>query len=413
MAARRMIPQPSRTAQAHDARVSARSIVVLAGLTAFGPLTIDLYLPGLPSLARDLGTSVATAQVTLTACVLGLAVGQVLAGPVGDRFGRRQPLLLALVVFAGSSAACAAADSIAAVTALRVAQGLAGAAGITLARAMVRDSFTGPDLARTYATLAAIVSVTPVLAPTLGGVLLLIGNWRTLFLVLAAIGLALLLGAAAWTTETLPRHSREAAGAGAVLRGFRGVLVDRHYLGYTVPGALAAILMFGFLTASSFVYEGTFGLSPALYGVLFGVNGVVLVASNVANRRLLNRIPERRLFEVGLAWIAAGGIAVCVAAGGAFGPEVIVPLVWVALAGLGFVLPNSMALALGGQQARIGTAVGVMGLLQFMVGAVVPAVFGFVGTTTMTMGVVMAAGGVLPLLAYRQVRPAHAAAAAA
>ncbi|MDO8213173.1 multidrug effflux MFS transporter [Conexibacter sp. CPCC 206217] len=402
-AARRSVGRPGRL------------VVVLGALTAFGPLTMDLYLPGLPDLAEDLGTGVADVQVTVTACVLGLAFGQVLAGPIGDTFGRRRPLLIGLALFTLASVGCALASSIGMLNALRVVQGLAGATGITLARAMVRDSFEGAEVARMYSSLAAVVSVAPIVAPLVGALLLAVGNWRFLFLFLAVVGAVLLIVSAAWTAETLPRARRRSGHPADILRTYRDLLRDRGYLSYTVPLAMSAVLMFGFLTASSFVYQDVYGVSPQVYGLLFGVNGCVLMASNIVNKRLVGRVPQRRLLEVGLVWIAGGGSVLAIAGIAGAGAMVVIPLVSVACCGLGMVNPNATALALTEQKERAGSAAGLMGLLQFAAGAIVPPVLGAIGTSPATMGGVMATGGVLALASFavlsirREGAPASAA----
>lgn len=378
-----------------------RLVVLLGALTAFGPFTIDLYLPSLPRLARSLHTSVGAVQATLTACIIGLAVGQLVAGPLTDGVGRRRPLLVGLALFTVASLGCAAVDSVTALVALRALQGFSGAFGITIARAMVRDSFSGPDIARMYSSLAAVASIAPVAAPLIGGLLLLVGSWRSSFLFLAAVGLSLFLATLVWTAETLTVQLRHPGRHRSLVAPFTTLLRSRTYLMYLAPCAFSAVALFGFLSTSSFVYQNAFGFSAQLYAVLFGVNGVVLVATSVTNRALLKRSPQRSLLVFGLLWLATGGLGVAVAALAGSGPLAVVPLVWVACVGIGLVQPNAMSLALVDQQANAGAAVGLIGLSQFLGGAAVPLVVSAVGASPTTMGAIIACSGILAALTYR------------
>lgn len=384
---------------------------VFGALTAFGPLTTDLYLPGLPRLAHDLGVTTAGAQITFTACVIGLALGQVIAGPISDAWGRRVPLLAGLALFSISSIACAGADSIVVLGGLRLVQGLAGATGIVIARAMVRDRFAGLEAARVFSNLGAVVSAAPILAPLFGSLLLLLGDWRTVFVFLAVFGAGLFAAVVVWTKETLPPRRRRRGGLRDSLRTYGELLREPAFMGYAVPGACSAILLFGFIASSSFVYQDVFGFSPQVFGLLFGLNGICLLSANLVNSRLIGRVAHWRLFETGLAWIAVGGSAVATATLAHGGAAIVVPLVCLTFGGVGLVMANAIGLALGAeaQRARAGSAAGLMGLMQFTAGAAVAPVVG-VATSAVPMGLVMAFGGVAALLSYRFINAGSTAA---
>ncbi len=275
-------------------REPLRLVVILGALSAFGPLSVDFYLPGLPRLTRDFGVGASAGQLTLTACVLGLAVGQLAAGPLSDRFGRRPPLLAGLAAYCAASVACAVAPSVWALVAFRAIQGLGGAAGIVVSRSVVRDLRSGVSAARLFSILMLVVGVVPVLAPVAGGQLLRVTSWRGLFLILAAVDAAILVATALWLHETPPPERRQRAGQTAA--GFLQLLRDRLFLAYALVLGLSFAEMFSYIAGSSFALQDIYGLSPQLYGGVFGLNALGIVACSQLNRALLGRLgPERLL----------------------------------------------------------------------------------------------------------------------
>lgn len=381
-------------------RAPGRFLVVLAGLSAFGPLTTDLYLPGLPGVGRSLDAGAAGVQLTLTACVIGIAVGQLLIGPLSDMLGRRRPLLGGLVAFVLASLLCAAAPSLPVLIAGRLAQGVAGAAGIVIARAMVRDLYHGVAAARTFSALGAIVTAGPIFAPIIGGVLLLVTSWRGLFVGLAAIGVALLLVAWAATKETLPAGRRRQRALSQSMQDVSLLIRHHHFMAYALAGAFGFGVFFAYIAASSFVYQDVFGLSAQTYSLLFAVNGFTLMATNIANSKLVGRFALRRLLLVGVCLLASSGIAVALAAIAGAGAVVILPLLVLVAAGTGLTIPNSVALAMEGEAARAGTASALYGLLQFGIGAVLAPLVGVAGSSAVPMGLAMAVSGLLALASY-------------
>src|SRR5215204_1403483 len=224
-------------------------IVVLGMLSTFGPLSLDLYLPALPQLADELQTSASGAQLTITSCLVGLAVGQLIAGPLSDRLGRRAPLIIGLTIYLLASVGCAFAPSIEVLVPVRLVQGLAGAAGLVIARAVVRDLYSGRDLVIFFSRLILISG----LAPVLGGQLSKIMTWRGMFLVLAAFGAILLLAGLFGVPETLPPDRRTTGGLSVTLRGFWVLIKDRIFVGAVLAAGLSGASMFAYIAGATFV----------------------------------------------------------------------------------------------------------------------------------------------------------------
>ncbi len=372
-------------------------LIILGALSAFGPLTTDVYLPALPDLARHFETPVASVQLTLTACVLGLAFGQVLIGPLSDTFGRRRPLLSGLAVFTVASVACAVAPAVWVLDVARLVQGLSGAAGLVIARAIVRDLYDGTEAARFFSTLGAVISVGPVVAPAIGGAILLVVAWPGVFVFLAAVG-ALLFGAVfLGTRETLPRERRRPAGLRAALATYRELVTHRRFMAYTLAAALAFAALFAYISASSFVYQHVFGVSPQAYGLLFGVNGLAILSSNVVNGRLVRVQPPERLLTRALRANATIGTLLAIATIVGAGAAAIIPLLFVFAGTMGFIMANAITLALEGERARAGSASAVFGFLQFSAGAAVAPLVGVAGSSAVPMGVLMGAAGLTAL----------------
>lgn len=263
--------------------------LVLGGLTALPPLSMDMYLPALPAVTRALGSSAATAQLTLTACLMGMALGQLVVGPMSDKWGRRKPLLLGMVVYVFATAICALAPSVELLIGFRLLQGLAGAAGIVIARAVVRDLYDGVEMARFFSTLMLISGVAPVIAPVIGGQVLQFTDWRGIFVVLTGVGIALTLVVVKWLHETLPSEKRHSGGVGEALGTMRGLLADRVFTGYTLAGGLAFAALFAYIAASPFVVQEIYGASPQMYSLLFGINSIGLITVGQINGQAAGR----------------------------------------------------------------------------------------------------------------------------
>lgn len=379
---------------------SVRLLAILGALSAFGPMCTDLYLPALPGVADDLGAQPSHVQLTLTMFLVGLAVGQVFVGPLSDSVGRRPPLLVSMGVFTVTSFACALAPSVHVLVALRLVQGLAGAAGVVIARAIVRDIASGARASRYYSVLMAVVGLAPVIAPLIGGQMLRVTSWRGLFVVLGAVGAALGLTVAAGVRETLPAPARRAGSVRDTWRTITAIARNRRFAGYALSGALSFAAMFAYISGSSFVYQDIYGVSPQLYSVLFAMNGVGLVGANYVNGWLAGRVDPRVLLDVGLGGVfIAGASLVAVVGIGGLGLAGLLPSLFVLVASFGFVMPNATALALHDHPGVAGSASALLGFLQFLLGALVAPLAGVGGATALGMAAVIAAMGVLAVSA--------------
>ena len=334
-----------------------RLVWILAPLSAFGPLSIDMYLPALPSMARDLDASASVAQLSLTACLAGLAAGQLLAGPLSDALGRRRPLL-----------------------------------------------------ARFFALLLIVNGAAPIAAPIIGAQLLRFTSWRGVFAVLAVIGAALFIVAACWLPETLPAARRHRGGVRGLLRDGGRMVSDRQFTGYALASGLAFGAMFAYIAGSPFVLQAKFGISPQLFSLIFAINGLGIIGAGLLSRRLIGRRSPRELLTVGLTGSAAGGIVLLAAALLGIGLPVILPALFVMVASVGFILPNATALALGRYASQAGSASAVVGVAQFAIGAAAAPLVGIAGPhTDLPMAVVICLLGVSAWLSRPRTRPPPAA----
>ncbi|MDT8915563.1 multidrug effflux MFS transporter [Amycolatopsis sp. PS_44_ISF1] len=387
-----------------------RFLLILGGLSAFGPLSIDMYLPALPRLATDLGASASTVQLTLTAFIVGLAVGQVVAGPLSDAYGRRVPLLIGLGLYVVGSVAAAVSPDITLLIIARAVQAMGAAAGLVISRATVRDLFSGKAMTRFFSLLMLVNGLAPIIAPVLGGQLLNFTTWRGVFVVLTAFGLLLLVVVAIAMPEPLAVANRTPARLGPVLRTYAGLLADRSFLGYALAAGLMFAALFAYISGSSFALQGVYGLSPQQFSLAFGLNGVGIVLAGQLNGRLVGRFSERTLLAAGLTVAAAGGIGVLLAVTlGLSLVGLLVPLL-VVVSSIGLVMPNASSLALSEQARSAGSASALLGVLQFVVGGVATPLVGLGGPgTALPMAVTMAGFGVLALLAFLTLtRPAGA-----
>jgi len=374
-------------------RQRLRLVLVLGFLIALGPLTIDMYLPSLPTITTDLQTTAAAVQLTLTGTLAGLALGQLLVGPVSDAIGRRTPLLFGVGVHILASLLCVIAPNLAVLGTLRVLQGLGAAAAAVVAMAIVRDLFTGLPAATLLSRLMLVMGAAPILAPTLGGIVLSWTSWRGVFVVLTLFGVAILTVTALALPETLPVESRRSGGVLGTIRDYGRLFTDRVYLGLIVVAGLAMAAMFAYVSGSSFVFQEQYGLSEQQFGFVFGAGAVGLITATQLNVRLLARwSPAQILVSALLGGAAAGAVLLLFAATGFGGlPGVLIPL-WLVLASAGLALPNAPALALSRHGEAAGTAAALLGAVQFGIGALAAPLVGVLGTGAVAMAVVIAGG---------------------
>lgn len=368
---------------------------VLALLTAVAPLSIDMYLPAFPAMAQEFGTSASAVQFTLTSFMVGLASGQLIIGPLSDRFGRRPLLLAGTVVCVLAGVACAMAPNIAALTAFRFVQGFSGAAGVVLSRAVVADRVHGPLAARAFSLMMIINGAAPVLAPLIGGSLMGVIGWRGIFWILTGLAVAMFVGVVVVLPETHPKDHRHTGGVTAMLRDARSVLTNRGYLGYTLAFAFGFTVMFAYISASPFVLQNVLGLSPLHYSFAFAANAAGIVIVNALNARIVGRFGQRRLLHLGIGLLVFFSVLLLVDA--LLGPVLWASLVllWGAVASLGLVAANATSLALDKVRHAAGTGSAVLGALQFGLAAAVSPLVGLGGDHTalpMAIAMVVSAG---------------------
>jgi MFS transporter, DHA1 family, multidrug resistance protein len=351
-------------------RTYTKMAITLGVLTAFGPLSIDMYLPALPTIARDFGTDAARVQQTLAIFFVGLALGQLLYGPLSDRLGRRGPLLFGCALYALACIGCALAPSVQSLIVLRFAQAFGACAGIVIANSIVRDLFDQHESARMYSFLMLVMGLAPITAPFIGGQILLFFGWRAIFLLLSGYGLLCLGIVLFGLKETLPPERRTTTGIGAAVLTYGSLLVDKHFMGYALAGGLAAAAMFTYIAGSPFVFIELNGVPPEQFGLLFGANALGLIMAAQFNRWLLRRFQSVQILMVALAVTAASGLLLLlVTATGAGGFPAMLVLLFFCIASTGLVRPNSTAAAMAPYGQRAGSAAALLGGVQFGLGA--------------------------------------------
>ncbi|GAB3047950.1 multidrug effflux MFS transporter [Sediminivirga luteola] len=380
--------------------MTAGLILILGALVALGPLTIDMYLPAFPAIAEDLSASGTLVQLTLTGTLLGLAAGQLLIGPLSDAAGRRLPLILGIALHVVASGLAVLAWDITVLGVLRVLQGVGAAAATVVAMAVVRDVSAGSAAAVVISRLMLVMGAAPVLAPSLGGVVLLAGSWRWIFAVLAVAGAMLILLAVIALPETLPPQRRR-SGPGQALRGYRAVLGDGRFILLIVVVGLAFGCLFGYIAGSSFVFQRQYGLGELQYALVFGAAGLVLIGGAQLNPPLLRRIAPERIIAGALGLICVAGLALVAAqAAGAEGIAWFMLPLFCMLAGVSLTVPNVTALALSRHGEAAGTAAAVLGAAQFGLGAAVTPLVGVLGNDGLATAAVMTGCGAMAAVGF-------------
>lgn len=357
--------------------MNLRTLLILGALSAFGPLAIDFYLPAFPAMAHAFATDEQHVQTTLAAYFLGLSLGQLVYGPVADRFGRRVPLLFGVGLFTLASLVCAYAPNLDSLILARFVQALGGCAGMVLSRAIVSDKCDAVASAKVFSQLMLVMGLAPILAPMLGGVLVKVSGWQSIFLALSLFSAACLLAVGLGLPESMPAHVPRQPLSGA-LRQYLRLLGDRVFIGHALTGGIAIAGMFAYIAGSPFVFIKLYGVPAEHYGWLFGTNAAGFILMAQVNARLLaKRGPAFLLARAVWLYLAAALVLLALAA---LRPAVLWPLLtplFVCIASLGCIAPNAAACAMSGQGARAGSASALMGCLQFSVAAGAAALVGW------------------------------------
>lgn len=380
-----------------------RLAFILGALTAVGPLAIDMYLPALPSIAREFGTAVSVVQSSLASYFIGIAVGQAFYGPLSDRLGRKPMLYLGLTLFMLSSIGCARAGSVDALIAFRFLQALGGCAPIVIPRAVVRDHFDQAGSVRMLSVLMLVMGLAPILAPLIGGQLLVNFGWRAVFWVLTGYAIFWLTVVATALPESLPPARRLRQPLKEVLGVYWFLIRDRRFMGYALSGALIFAGLLAYISGSPFVFIELFEVPPQRYGFYFGTNAIGIIVASQINRWLVGRVDTHRILDIILPVAMTAGIALVVDAYTGFGgfAGILVPL-FCYIACHGFVLPNTTALAMAPHGKVAGSASALLGTFQFVLGAIAGSLIGaFSNGTAVPMAAVVAGCATTAFLANR------------
>jgi len=391
--------RPSAFGESRASRV--RYVIILGALTALGPLSIDAYLPALPQLAAELNATALSAQLSITSCLVGLGVGQLVGGPVSDAFGRRRPLLFGLGLYLITSLMCAAVTSIWMMVAVRFLQGIGGAIGIVIANAVVRDRYSGDAAGRLFSRLLLIAGLAPVFAPIVGGQVLQFATWPWIFIALAALAAVVVASVAVVLPETLPTERRQGGGLRAVGPTFALLLSDRLFVGYMMACGFSFSAMFNYIAGSSFVLQDIHGFSPQSYSMVFAVNAIGLVGAAQVSGHIVHRVGPRKLLGVGVAGSAIGGLVVLLSVLDGNGLILLLAGMFVVVASVGLVMPNAMALALQDNGDVAGSAAALMGLAMYFTGAFSAPLAGIAGSTNaLPMAISIASLGAAALVSF-------------
>ncbi|WP_374312055.1 multidrug effflux MFS transporter, partial [Microbacterium sp.] len=339
-------------------------------LTVFGPISMDLYLPALPALTTELGAVTSVAQLTVTACLIGLAAGQLVAGPLSDRFGRRGILLTGIVAYIVTSALCALSPSIELLIIARLVQGLAGGVGIVIAIAAGRDVFSGRKLIRFYGSLTVIGGFAAIVGPLLGGVLSAFTDWRGLFVFLAVIGVAILIATLLGFDETLPADLRVSGGFGQTLRDYRTLLTDRTFLGAVLSQGFLFAALFAYLAGSTYVLQDIYGLSPQWYAAAFGLNSAGHMVFGYLAGRAAERWSILGTLWIGVAVTGLGALGLLLAGLAPMPLWVVIASLFALSSGVAVTAPPSTTLAMTDYPQMAGTASSLLGMVRFGFGGI-------------------------------------------
>lgn len=375
--------------------------LLLGSLAALGPLTIDMYLPSFPTITNEFSTNPSLIQFSLTSCLLGLGLGQLIIGPMSDVQGRRKPLVIFLGLYFLASLACAFAPTVSLFIGARFVQGFAAAGGIVISRAVVRDVYVGRELTKFFALLMLINNLAPILAPVVGSSILLFTNWRGVFITLSLVGTILVFIIAFRFEETLPTEKRIPSNLKQTIGNFIVLIKDKKFMGYALTQSFITSGIFAYVSGTPFVYQTIYGVSPQVFSVLFGVNGFGIMVGTILIGRFADVISETRFLKIGLLMSITASFSLLIVVlfhGPLFA---VVMSIFVFISSIGIISTSSFSLAIQDQGHIAGSASAMLGLLPFIFGAISAPLVGIAGeTTAIPMGVIMFSASLLAILSY-------------
>ncbi|WP_099355219.1 Bcr/CflA family multidrug efflux MFS transporter [Fredinandcohnia onubensis] len=375
--------------------------LLLGSLGLLGPFTIDMYLPSFPTIVEDYETTASLVQVSLTTCLLGLGLGQLIIGPMSDVQGRRKPLLIFLIMYLIASVICAFAPSIYLFIVGRFLQGFAAAGGLVISRAIVRDIYSGRELTKFFSLLMLVGNLGPIVAPIVGGGVLSITDWNGVFIVLAVVGFVLFLVISFNLEESLPVEKRVPSNLTQVLSNFGSLFKDREFLGYALTQGFIIAGIFAYVSGIPFVYQNIYGVSPQVFSLLFGVNGLALIIGTQSVGRLSDIIPEKTFLKFGLFLSASAGTCLLIALLLEASLLAVAIPIFFLVCSIGMISTTSFALAIESQGHIAGSASALLGLLPFVLGSITSPLVGVAGEhSAIPMGVVILSTSLLALFSY-------------
>ncbi|WP_121661625.1 multidrug effflux MFS transporter [Metabacillus litoralis] len=375
--------------------------LLLGSLGLLGPFTIDMYLPSFPTIVEDYHTNASLVQISLTTCLLGLGLGQLVIGPMSDVQGRRKPLLIFIILYLLASLSCAISPNIYIFIASRFIQGFAAAGGLVISRAVVRDLYSGKELTKFFALLMLVGNLGPIVAPIVGGGILAFTNWTGVFFVLACVGFILFLTVSWKLEETLPEEKRVPSNFKQIVKNFGSLLKDRQFAGYALTQGFIIAGIFAYVSGIPFVYQNIYGVTPQQFSFLFGVNGIALIIGSQSVGRLNDMISEKTFLKIGLILSNTAGALLLIAL------LLKAPIIAVAIpifflvASIGIISTTSFALAMDTQGHIAGSASALLGLLPFVLGSLTAPLVGIAGEyNAIPMGIVTFSASFLAFLSY-------------
>ncbi|MGN9168980.1 multidrug effflux MFS transporter [Paenibacillus polymyxa] len=375
--------------------------LLLAIFSALGPFTVDMYLASLPQISVFFGTSATAVQASLTTSLLGLGLGQLIMGPLSDIYGRRQPLLISMILYILSSIGCAFAPSIGWFISLRFIQGVAASAGLVISRAIVRDRFSGIEMTKFISLLTMISNVAPLISPTAGSTVMSYSSWSGVFIFLGVLGIGL-TGITIWgLKESLPVQQRISGSPRALKKNYNSLFRKRSFMGYALVNGILFAGVFAYVAGTPFIYQNIYGVSPPLFSILFALNGLAIILGSQFVKLLAGRVTESRLFLIGiiLAFISSAAVLFIVLVHGVLSAMFI--SIFLFALSIGIIGPISFTLAMESQGHIAGSASAVLGTLQFALGAVTSPLVGIAGeNSAIPFGIIIFSTSVLSIITY-------------